>query len=86
MIRVIIADDHYLVREGTRQLLEASGEVDVLATVEDGRQLRDAVDRMRPDAVLVEIRMPPCIRWRVSRRRATSGPSTPLGGCRNNQR
>lgn len=59
MIRVIIADDHYLVREGTRQLLEASGDVEVLATVEDGLQLRDAVDRMRPDAVLVDIRMPP---------------------------
>ena len=59
MIRVIIADDHYLVREGTRQLLEASGEVEVLATVEDGIQLRDAVDRMTPDAVLVDIRMPP---------------------------
>ena len=59
MIRVIIADDHYLVREGTRQLLEASGEVEVLAAVEDGIQLRDAVDRMNPDAVLVDIRMPP---------------------------
>lgn len=59
MIRVIIADDHYLVREGTRQLLEASGEIEVLATVEDGIQLRDAVDRMDPDAVLVDIRMPP---------------------------
>ncbi len=59
MIRVIIADDHYLVREGTRQLLEASGEVDILATVEDGIQLRDAVDRMTPDAVVVDIRMPP---------------------------
>lgn len=59
MIRVIIADDHYLVREGTRQLLEASAEVEVLATVEDGIQLRDAVDRMNPDAVLVDIRMPP---------------------------
>ena len=59
MIRVIIADDHYLVREGTRQLLEASGEVEVLTSVEDGSQLRDAVDRMQPDAVLVDIRMPP---------------------------
>lgn len=59
MIRVIIADDHYLVREGTRQLLEASGEVEVLATVEDGIQLRTAVDRLHPDAVLVDIRMPP---------------------------
>jgi DNA-binding NarL/FixJ family response regulator len=59
VIRVIVADDHYLVREGTRQLLEASGEVAVLATVEDGIQLRDAVDRTNPDAVLVDIRMPP---------------------------
>ncbi|MDJ0925445.1 MAG: response regulator transcription factor [Acidimicrobiia bacterium] len=59
MIRVVIADDHYLVREGTRQLLEASGKVDVLATVADGAQLRDAVDRLAPDAVLVDIRMPP---------------------------
>ncbi len=59
MIRVIIADDHYLVREGTRQLLEASGEIEVLTAVEDGVQLRDAVDRMQPDAVLVDIRMPP---------------------------
>jgi DNA-binding NarL/FixJ family response regulator len=59
MIKVIVADDHYLVREGTRQLLEASGEVEVMATVEDGIQLRDAVDRMKPDAVLVDIRMPP---------------------------
>ncbi len=59
MIRVVIADDHYLVREGTRRLLEASGEVEVLAAVEDGDQLRAAVDRMSPDAVVVDIRMPP---------------------------
>lgn len=59
MIRVVVADDHYLVREGTRQLLEASGEIDVVATVEDGEQLRTAVDRLSPDAVVVDIRMPP---------------------------
>ena len=59
MIRVVIADDHYLVREGTRQLLEASGEVEVVAAVEDGEQLRDAVDRLEPNAAVVDIRMPP---------------------------
>jgi DNA-binding NarL/FixJ family response regulator len=58
-MRVVIADDHYLVREGTRQLLEASGEVEVLATVEDAEQLLTAVDRLRPTAVIVDIRMPP---------------------------
>jgi DNA-binding NarL/FixJ family response regulator len=59
VIRVVIADDHYLVREGTGRLLEASGEVEVVASVEDGGQLRDAVDRLTPDAVVVDIRMPP---------------------------
>jgi DNA-binding NarL/FixJ family response regulator len=59
VIRVVIADDHYLVREGTRQLLEASGEIEVVAAVEDGEQLRDAVDRLEPDAAVVDIRMPP---------------------------
>lgn len=59
MIRTVIADDHYLVREGTRRLLEASGEVKVLATVEDSDQLKEAVSRLGPDAVVVDIRMPP---------------------------
>lgn len=59
MIRVVIADDHYLVREGTRRLLEASGEVVVVATVEDGEQLRAAVERLSPDAAIIDIRMPP---------------------------
>ena len=59
MIRVVLADDHYLVREGTRRLLEASGEVQVLAAVEDGDQLKEAVGRLGPDAVVVDIRMPP---------------------------
>lgn len=59
MIDVVLADDHYLVREGTRRLLEASGEVRVVASVEDGEQLRTAVARLSPDAVIVDIRMPP---------------------------
>lgn len=58
-MQVIIADDHYLVREGTRRLLESSGEVEVVAAVEDGEQLRAAVDRLLPEAVVVDIRMPP---------------------------
>lgn len=59
MMRAIIAEDHYLVREGTRQLLESSGEVQVVAAVEDAEALLEAVDRLAPDAVVVDIRMPP---------------------------
>ncbi|HEY5878855.1 MAG TPA: response regulator transcription factor [Nakamurella sp.] len=55
----MIAEDNYLVREGTRRLLEDSGEVVVLAAVGTADELLDAVDRMRPDAVLTDIRMPP---------------------------
>jgi DNA-binding NarL/FixJ family response regulator len=58
-LRVILAEDNYLVREGTRRLLEDSGEVQVLAGVGDGRELLAAVDKLRPDAVLTDIRMPP---------------------------
>jgi DNA-binding NarL/FixJ family response regulator len=58
-LRVIIAEDNYLVREGTRRLLEDSGEVDVLAAVGNAEELRDAVRRLNPHAVLTDIRMPP---------------------------
>ncbi|HEV2030184.1 MAG TPA: response regulator transcription factor [Candidatus Dormibacteraeota bacterium] len=58
-LRVIIAEDNYLVREGTRRLLEDSGEVEVLASVSNAEELLQAVDGLRPDAVLTDIRMPP---------------------------
>ena len=58
-LRVVIAEDHYLLREGTRQLLETSGVIEVLATVGDAAALREAVERLNPDAAIVDIRMPP---------------------------
>lgn len=58
-MRVAIAEDHYLVREGTRQLVESTGEVEVVATVENAEALLEAVDRQVPDAVITDIRMPP---------------------------
>jgi DNA-binding NarL/FixJ family response regulator len=58
-LRVVIAEDNYLVREGTRRLLEDSGEVEVVAAVGAPDELLDAVERLLPDAVLTDIRMPP---------------------------
>src|SRR5712691_12284972 len=58
-LRVVIAEDNYLVREGTRRLLEDSGEVNVIAAVGTAAELLDAVTRLRPDAVVTDIRMPP---------------------------
>lgn len=56
---VVIAEDNYLVREGTRRLLEESGEIEVLATVSNATELIDAVRRLAPAAVMTDIRMPP---------------------------
>jgi DNA-binding NarL/FixJ family response regulator len=58
-LRVVIAEDHYLVREGVRALLEDSGEVSVLAAVASAPELLEAVESLSPDAVLTDIRMPP---------------------------
>ena len=57
-LRIVVADDNYLVREGTRRLLEDSGQVTVQAAVGSAPELLDAVRRGRPDAVLTDIRMP----------------------------
>jgi DNA-binding NarL/FixJ family response regulator len=58
-VRVVIAEDNYLVREGTRRLLEDSGRVEVVAAVGTAGELLDAVMRLRPDAAITDIRMPP---------------------------
>jgi DNA-binding NarL/FixJ family response regulator len=58
-LRLVIADDHYLVREGTRRLLESTGQVDVVATVTDAPALLAAVGHLKPDVAVVDIRMPP---------------------------
>lgn len=58
-LRIVIAEDNYLVREGTRRLLEDSGEVEVAAAVGSATELMDAVARLAPDAVVTDIRMPP---------------------------
>jgi DNA-binding NarL/FixJ family response regulator len=58
-LRVVVAEDHYLFREGIRQLLESSGRIEVIAAVGDGVGLLEAVSNHAPDAVVVDIRMPP---------------------------
>jgi DNA-binding NarL/FixJ family response regulator len=58
-LRVVFAEDDYLVREGTAALLAEVGDVDVVAAVADRDSLLAAVEEHRPDAVLTDIRMPP---------------------------
>jgi DNA-binding NarL/FixJ family response regulator len=58
-IRVALAEDNLLIREGIRRLLDAEEGVQVVATCADLATLLAAVDAERPDVVLTDIRMPP---------------------------
>src|SRR5437773_4383128 len=58
-IRLVLAEDHYLVREGVRRLLETHPDVEVAATCGDLDSLLAAVEAERPDVVVTDIRMPP---------------------------
>jgi DNA-binding NarL/FixJ family response regulator len=58
-LRIVVADDSYLVREALGHLLGNTPELEVVALCEDGDELLQAVDAHVPDAVLTDIRMPP---------------------------
>jgi DNA-binding NarL/FixJ family response regulator len=58
-LRVVFAEDNYLVREGTAALLASSEDVELIGTAEDLDGLLDAVATESPDAILTDIRMPP---------------------------
>jgi DNA-binding NarL/FixJ family response regulator len=58
-MRIVFAEDNYLVREGTRALLETVDGLELVASVEDADQLLAAVAEHSPDVVLTDIRMPP---------------------------
>ena len=59
MLRVVFAEDNYLVREGTVALLSSVDDVEVVGTAEAYDELLTAVEARSPDAVLTDIRMPP---------------------------
>ena len=58
-IRVVLADDSYLVREAVTRLLEATDRVELLSVCADRDTLMSAIDEQEPDVVVTDIRMPP---------------------------
>ncbi|MGH9214639.1 MAG: response regulator transcription factor [Acidimicrobiales bacterium] len=58
-IRVVLAEDNYLVREGVARLLEREHDLQIVATCDDHDSLLAAVEEHAPDVVLTDIRMPP---------------------------
>ena len=58
-IRVVLADDHFLLREGLRRLLATQADLEVVAVCADLDSLLTAVETEKPDVVITDIRMPP---------------------------
>ena len=58
MIRAVIADDHHLVRQGIRALLEKAGDIEVVGEAADGQQAIELVQHLLPDVLVIDIAMP----------------------------
>jgi two-component system response regulator NreC len=57
-IRLILADDHAVVRSGIRMLLEAQPDIEIVGEVESGREAIEQTRKLRPDVVLMDVQMP----------------------------
>jgi class 3 adenylate cyclase/DNA-binding response OmpR family regulator len=62
LLRVVLAEDNLLVREGTKMLLQSTGEIEVVGAAGNAEEARELVASLAPDAVLTDIRMPPSFR------------------------
>jgi DNA-binding NarL/FixJ family response regulator len=58
LVRVLLADDHAVVRAGIRNALEDMPEIDIIGEVGDGPQLEQAIEELRPDFLLLDVTMP----------------------------
>ncbi|MET0730851.1 MAG: response regulator transcription factor, partial [Solirubrobacterales bacterium] len=57
-VRILIADDHGIVRSGLRMLLEQQDDIEVIAEAADGAEARDTAIRERPDLAILDVKMP----------------------------
>lgn len=74
-IRVLIADDQELVREGLAILLDSQPDINVVGQVADGRQAIVETIRLEPDVVLMDVRMPVCDGIEATRAITQAGPT-----------
>ncbi|MGR3293433.1 MAG: response regulator, partial [Candidatus Scalindua sp.] len=57
-IKVLLADDHTIVRQGLRALLDSQEDIEVVGEAEDGRQAFEKAKELVPDVVVIDITMP----------------------------
>src|SRR5262245_47704038 len=78
-MRVLLADDHTLFREGLRSLLERMPDVEVVGESGDGRETLEMIDRQRPDVAVIDITMPNLSGLEVAARAKRASPATRIG-------
>ena len=66
-IRILLADDHAIVRAGIRQFLESAGDIEVVAEAGDGEQAKSLIQDERPDVAVLDIQMPKATGIEVTR-------------------
>ena len=76
MIRIIVADDQELVREGIAAILEAEADIDVVGSAADGAEALGLVHAVQPDIALMDIRMPEVDGVEATRRIVQGGSAT----------
>ena len=57
-IKIVIADDHSMIREGLKQLLELDGDIIVVGEAGNGAECLELIEQLHPDVVLLDINMP----------------------------
>jgi DNA-binding NarL/FixJ family response regulator len=67
MIRVLLADDHAVVRGGIRHFLERAGDIEIVAEADDGEQAQAFIQEYRPDVAVLDIQMPKATGIEVTR-------------------
>jgi len=75
-IRIVIADDHAVVRQGTRSLLEREKDLEVVGEAGDGEEAVKLIDQLRPDVAIIDIAMPKLNGVEVTRQIKPDCPST----------
>ncbi|MBT8135646.1 MAG: response regulator, partial [Gammaproteobacteria bacterium] len=75
MIRVLLADDHKLVRTGIRKILEGAGDIEVVAEAASGEEALELVDEVSPDICIMDKFMPGIGGFEASRRILARGSS-----------